>query len=241
MNRKPRPVTHIFVNKYKLFLPIKDKTIHIPMIYHSAVQINNDEYSYGYNEHGTGVWRQTPRENPEFCEFVEHIFVGSCNLYPEEIEQIINQMKQEYQGDQYSLISRNCNFFSNDLCKRLCGKGLPSGINAPAQFASKLLGRKTREIFAFESARPPVSAQKSMFTIPPSSSQSLPPSPVPHTPISQPPLHHQQVSAPQSLTSTPHPTTLQFAPPPTQPPPQPQRSASFSDYPSFDDIPLPSF
>lgn len=79
------------------------------------------EYAFGKGKSGTGVWIQRPTREPGNCKFKETIDIGYCTKPSLEILQIIDKMKVEYQATSYSLITRNCNNFADDLCKRLCG------------------------------------------------------------------------------------------------------------------------
>lgn len=77
------------------------------------------------------------------------LLIGECTKTDSEINEILASMKEEYKGNEYHLVRHNCNNFSDDLCKRLCGKGIPKWINRPASIASVFIGKRKR--FEFNS------------------------------------------------------------------------------------------
>lgn len=71
---------------------------------------------------------------------------------------LILEMGQEYAGRTYSIITRNCNHFTDDLAKRLCSQGIPGWINRMAyvgkafewlQFPFPLTNNNIIDIFCF--------------------------------------------------------------------------------------------
>jgi hypothetical protein len=90
--------------------------------YHTGVQIDGVEYAFGQGVSGTGVWMQRPKELRGEVTFDKQLFIGNCSKTRAERHDIVETMKVEYQAQSYSLVSRNCNHFTNDLCQRLCGK-----------------------------------------------------------------------------------------------------------------------
>lgn len=45
----------------------------------------------------------------------------------------MEKLAEEYSGNTYHLITRNCNHFCNDVCIRLAGKPIPSWVNRLAR------------------------------------------------------------------------------------------------------------
>jgi hypothetical protein len=45
------------------------------------------------------------------------------------VHQVIKELRMEFIANEYSLVSRNCNHFAEELSMRLLGKRLPSYIN----------------------------------------------------------------------------------------------------------------
>lgn len=53
-----------------------------------------------------------------------------------EFQEFIGNMGSDYYGDTYSLISKNCNHFTQDVCMRLTGKQIPGWVNRLAQLGN---------------------------------------------------------------------------------------------------------
>ncbi|KAA6383808.1 MAG: hypothetical protein EZS28_020665 [Streblomastix strix] len=135
--------TQISINVYNLLQDGVKFNLPGMGIYHTGVVVNGTEYAFGGGEgSGTGVWDQTPKECPSNCTFKENIKIGECKKSQREIDQILDQMKNEYKASKYDVASNNCNVFSNDACQRLCGKSIPSWINRPASLLSMFSGGK---------------------------------------------------------------------------------------------------
>ncbi|KAF2583878.1 hypothetical protein F2Q70_00035094 [Brassica cretica] len=94
-------------------------------IFHSAIQVyGNDEWSYGYCEQGTGVFRCPSSKNPMYT-YREKIVLGrtDCTIFM--VNQIFRELTREWPGHTYDLLSRNCNHFCDVLCDRLGVPKLP--------------------------------------------------------------------------------------------------------------------
>lgn len=63
-------------------------------------------------------------------------------MSPTEFQTFIESMASEYHGDTYHLITKNCNHFTDDLSRRLTGKGIPGWVNRLAgigEFLSEII------------------------------------------------------------------------------------------------------
>lgn len=87
-----------------------------------------------------------PKE-AEGATFRESILIGATDLTNMEITKRIDALRDQYRGNQYHIVLkyglyhfpyyfRNCNHFSNDVCKTLLGVSIPSYINRCAYLAS---------------------------------------------------------------------------------------------------------
>lgn len=45
------------------------------------------------------------------------------------MESIVKGVSEEFLGGEYRLLERNCNHFSEELCRRLTGQGVPAWVN----------------------------------------------------------------------------------------------------------------
>lgn len=104
-------------------------------IYHSGVEILGKEYLFGgHASSRTGVFFTTPRQPIARTVFRDSIVVGKTRKTRAEIEEIIERISEEFSGNSYNLITRNCNHFSDELCKYLCDNKIPGWINRLAVF-----------------------------------------------------------------------------------------------------------
>ncbi|GAB4826322.1 hypothetical protein Ancab_009187 [Ancistrocladus abbreviatus] len=98
-------------------------------IFHSAVQVyGNEEWSFGFCEQGTGVFSCPPGKNPMYT-YREKLVLGVTNLSIFKVNQILRELSREWPGSSYDLLSRNCNHFCDEFCRRLGVPQLPGWVN----------------------------------------------------------------------------------------------------------------
>lgn len=61
--------------------------------------------------------------------FRESVLVGYTSMTPQHVQQAVQEMGEQYKGNAYHLLQRNCNHFSNDLCRKLTGKEAPLWVS----------------------------------------------------------------------------------------------------------------
>ena len=64
----------------------------------------------------------------------ERILIGETTKTPAEIIEIVERLSAEFLGKDYHLLLKNCNHFSESLCRVLTGKGIPDKINRISKF-----------------------------------------------------------------------------------------------------------
>ncbi|XP_057434207.1 deSI-like protein At4g17486 [Lotus japonicus] len=102
-------------------------------VYHSGVQVHGVEYGFGAHEHETtGIFEVQPKNCPGFT-FRKSILIGTTDLGPSEVREFMEKLAQEYSGNTYHLISKNCNHFCADVCLKLTGKSIPRWVNRLAR------------------------------------------------------------------------------------------------------------
>ncbi|KAJ0579549.1 putative PPPDE peptidase domain-containing protein [Helianthus annuus] len=102
-------------------------------IYHSGVQVHRVEYAFGSHEEATtGIFEGEPKKCEGFT-FRKQILIGWTDLNPKEVKRVMDELAHIYKGTSYSLFTRNCNHFCNDVCIRLTGNSIPSWINRLAR------------------------------------------------------------------------------------------------------------
>ncbi|CAG8459116.1 7342_t:CDS:10 [Ambispora gerdemannii] len=106
-------------------------------VFHSGVEVLGREYNFGGHVYDyTGVFVTKPKTGFPNVTFKESIKMGHTELDKEEIIRTVNELSQEYRGNTYNLLTRNCNHFSGELCKKLLGKSTPGWINRAAKLGT---------------------------------------------------------------------------------------------------------
>ncbi|XP_016646997.1 PREDICTED: deSI-like protein At4g17486 [Prunus mume] len=95
----------VYLNVYDL-TPINGYAYWLGLgVYHSGVQVHGVEYAFGAHDHATtGIF-----------------------------EAFMEKLAEEYSGNTYHLITKNCNHFCNDVSTRLTGKPIPRWVNRLAR------------------------------------------------------------------------------------------------------------
>lgn len=109
---------HCWIDHYSRFVMLFILTV-----------VNDVEYAFGAHEFPTtGIFEVEPRKCPGFT-FRTSIAVGSTELSPSDLCNLLNDMSTHYAGDSYNLLTKNCNHFTDELCLRLTGRPLPGWVN----------------------------------------------------------------------------------------------------------------
>ncbi|KAG4443548.1 hypothetical protein IFR05_000925 [Cadophora sp. M221] len=135
--------TEIKINVYDLLPPGKVASILWAIgssLLHSGVVINNREYAYGgHDRRGlTGVYYTPPRAVPPGGTFQCEILHGFTVQPQNEIDAIIKEASDVFQGTSYNLLTRNCNHFTAYLCEKLTGRPGPGWLNRAASIGVAL-------------------------------------------------------------------------------------------------------
>ena len=106
--------------------------------YHTGIEIDGLEYSYGGNftHSGTGVFTAAPL-NVDGAIYKSSYLMGVVRDFSK-LHYAIDQVKNEFRANEYNLITQNCNHFSEALCLRLINKRIPSYINRASRFGQAL-------------------------------------------------------------------------------------------------------
>ncbi|KAL3685782.1 hypothetical protein R1sor_003804 [Riccia sorocarpa] len=119
----------VYLNVYDL-TPMNGYVYWVGMgIFHSGIEVHGSEYAFGAHDFPTsGVFEVEPQCCPGFT-FRRSILMGTTGLSPQEIRNFIETVADDYNGNTYHLLVKNCNHFTNDVCSRLLGKGIPGWVN----------------------------------------------------------------------------------------------------------------
>lgn len=113
-------------------------TMSLGGVFHCGIEVNMEEWSFGYCEHGTGVYSCKPKSNSMYS-FRESIPVGVTSISPYRIRQLIATLQLEWPGTSYDLLARNCNHFSTAFVEALgCGP-FPTWVNSFPNFADGMV------------------------------------------------------------------------------------------------------
>ncbi|KAF2313002.1 hypothetical protein GH714_008680 [Hevea brasiliensis] len=142
--KKKTGTVPVYLNVYDL-TPINGYAYWLGLgIYHSGVQVHGVEYGFGAHDHpSTGIFEVEPRQCPGFT-FRKSILIGRTDLGPKEVRSFMEKLAQDYSGNSYHLITKNCNHFCNDVCIKLTGKTIPRWVNRLARL--ELNETKVRQV-----------------------------------------------------------------------------------------------
>lgn len=102
-------------------------------VYHSGVQVHGVEYAFGAHEYpSTGIFEGEPKQCEGFT-FRKTILIGKTEMGPAEVRAVMEDLAQDYRGNAYNLITKNCNHFCNDACIKLTGNPIPNWVNRLAR------------------------------------------------------------------------------------------------------------
>ena len=130
----------IILNVYRLGDPNDEQMTKLQFLaglglglYHSGIEINGVEYAYGGdpNNPGTGVFQTIPM-TVMGATYYESFVLGTVSDN-KKIYEVLRELRSEFIANEYSLVSKNCNHFAEELSMRLLGKRLPSYINRLAK------------------------------------------------------------------------------------------------------------
>jgi hypothetical protein len=104
------------------------------------VSINNREYAYGgHDRRGlTGVYFTPPRTVPPGGTFKCEILQGFTVRPQSEIDAIIKEASEAFQGTSYNILTKNCNHFTQYLLETLTGRPGPGWLNRAASIGVAL-------------------------------------------------------------------------------------------------------
>lgn len=101
--------------------------------FHTGVEVYGREWCFGmtFDDFSTGITSNMPAKNPDHT-FRETLSMGYTSLSPREVAQLLDEMRLEWKGKKYNVLSKNCHHFSDAFCAELGVAKLPSWINTLA-------------------------------------------------------------------------------------------------------------
>jgi len=127
------------IQKLNRVLAHKHSPLKLGGVFHAGVEVNGLEWSFGYSCSDTvpGVSCTEPRCNPQH-HFRQTVRLKWTKVPPEEIADIISDLIEEYPGEDYELLRRNCCHFADDFCKRLGVGGIPGWVHRLARIGAQV-------------------------------------------------------------------------------------------------------
>lgn len=86
----------------------------------------------------SGIYWTKPRTEPPGGTFRCEILHGFTLFSQAEIDTIIKEAAEDFQGTAYNLLSKNCNHFTSYLCEKLAGRPGPAWLNRAANIGVAL-------------------------------------------------------------------------------------------------------
>lgn len=133
LNARTRHAEPVYLNVYDLS-PMNDYTYDVGIgFYHSGVQVHGDEWTFSTS----GVFYHRPQQAPN-VKFRTKILLGTVNYTSSKVKDIVNSLRDDFQGERYHLLNHNCNCFSESLTFALLNKHIPSYVNRLANIGSSI-------------------------------------------------------------------------------------------------------
>ncbi|KAG6501835.1 deSI-like protein At4g17486 isoform X1 [Zingiber officinale] len=105
-------------------------------VFHSGIEVHGMEYGFGAHDYPTsGVFEVEPKNCPGFV-FRRSVCLGTTDMSLSEFHSFLEDLTGKYHGDTYHLITKNCNHFTDELCRSLTGKPIPGWVNRLARLGS---------------------------------------------------------------------------------------------------------
>eukprot|EP00927_Polykrikos_kofoidii_P060973 TRINITY_DN55867_c0_g1_i1.p1 TRINITY_DN55867_c0_g1~~TRINITY_DN55867_c0_g1_i1.p1 ORF type:complete len:484 (-),score=88.83 TRINITY_DN55867_c0_g1_i1:36-1319(-) len=125
------------IQKLNRVLAHRYSPIKLGGVFHAGVEVNGLEWSFGYSESETrpGISCVEPKTHPQH-HYRQTVNLRRTKVPPEDIADIITALIEEYPGDDYDLLRRNCCHFADDFCKRLGVGGIPSWVHRLARIGA---------------------------------------------------------------------------------------------------------
>eukprot|EP00930_Biecheleria_cincta_P095353 TRINITY_DN87315_c0_g1_i1.p1 TRINITY_DN87315_c0_g1~~TRINITY_DN87315_c0_g1_i1.p1 ORF type:complete len:405 (-),score=60.48 TRINITY_DN87315_c0_g1_i1:51-1238(-) len=106
--------------------------------FHAAIEVYSQEWSYGHNRAGSGVYNVKPRCDPQHV-YRESIKLGYTSKSKQEVISIVGKMKMEWRGQEYDLLYNNCCHFCDNLGTHLGVGPAPEWVANLAASGAKIV------------------------------------------------------------------------------------------------------
>jgi hypothetical protein len=100
--------------------------------FHSGVEIFGREYTFAKG----GIFYTLPKDVPPPAKFRETIEMGVFSSNPRDLDYLLDELRNEFRGDDYHILFRNCNHFADAFIQRLLQREIPGYVNRLAYIGS---------------------------------------------------------------------------------------------------------
>jgi len=107
--------------------------------FHCGVEVYGKEWSFRRSTNGnTGMFWVYPRCCPG-ASYCEPVSMGNTSMSIDEVATLLASMSNEWSGNSYSLLKRNCCHFCDELCQQLGVGPIPSWVTHLAKTGAAIL------------------------------------------------------------------------------------------------------
>eukprot|EP00437_Effrenium_voratum_P049126 CAMPEP_0181536112 /NCGR_PEP_ID=MMETSP1110-20121109/74633_1 /TAXON_ID=174948 /ORGANISM="Symbiodinium sp., Strain CCMP421" /LENGTH=258 /DNA_ID=CAMNT_0023667573 /DNA_START=53 /DNA_END=825 /DNA_ORIENTATION=+ len=108
--------------------------------FHTGVEVYGKEWSFGmtFDNYSSGITCHEPGQNSDHT-FRETLSMGYTRFSPKEVGKILEDMKRDWKGRDYHVLTKNCHHFSDSFCARLGVAHLPEWVNTLAETGANTL------------------------------------------------------------------------------------------------------
>jgi len=109
----------------------------VEAVYHTGVVVFGREFYYGA---GSGIQAGAPASTT-YGNPIQVIDMGHTEIDRTILEELLQDLQEQFHGNKYHLLYNNCNHFSQELINFLVGKDIPKHIlNLPQEIMSTPTG-----------------------------------------------------------------------------------------------------
>lgn len=127
------------IQKINRVLASRRSPIKFGGVFHAGVEVDGVEWSYGMSETKSGIFCVEPTKHPGH-HFRETITLKDIELTPEEVADVLAELREDYLGYEYDLLRQNCCHFADDFCQRLGAGRLPRWVHRLSRWGARVDG-----------------------------------------------------------------------------------------------------
>jgi len=101
-------------------------------LYHSGVQVGGLEWTFASQ---AGIFSTEPKYAPG-ARFRESIDMGVFDGSSREVDLILDELRKEFRGSDYNILTKNCNSFAGAFAHKLVNRHPPAYINRMAEIGA---------------------------------------------------------------------------------------------------------